>query len=673
MGRNECTRIMPQVGGCVVFLSISATLSIEGIWTGLRNFLRPFRGVSKWVVAGYVALFDRSGRSASFFDLLRLSRCIRKYALHKSTNRSKFMNNGLLDAHIEKQATSASTARELPIAIIGAGPVGLAAAAHLVQRGLTPLLFERGPAVGHALRAWSHVRVFSPWRYNIDAAAHALLEQTGWSTPDPEALPTGSEIAGQYLEPLATHPTIAPHIVFQAEVFAIGREGLDKVTTQGREAAPFVIRWRDASGERHAARARAVIDASGTWFSPNPIGIDGGFIQGEQEASDRIVYGIPDVFGELRARYAEARVLVVGAGHSAINVVLDLLRLQETSPELRVVWALRKSRLDKLLGGGLNDQLPARGALGLAARQAIDAGRLQLLAPFAAERIDQSSNGLRISAQLDGQPFEIDVDQIVVATGFRPQIDMLRELRVSLDPILEAPPALAPLIDPNVHSCGTVPPHGAVELAHPEPGFYLVGSKSYGRAPTFLMATGYEQVRSVVAEIAGDHAAARDVRLVLPETGVCSTSNAYTLAETGVSDATAAGCCGGPAPAGADACCVKDADAKAAGLDGCGCGATETLSSIRAALAGSELVRPVIAVSAGDVVSAHTIQLVPAESGAGGASAAGCCGGPAPAGADACCVKDADAKAAGLDGCGCGTTAVTAPEPVAAGGGGCCG
>ena len=110
-----------------------------------------------------------------------------------------------------------------------------------------------------------------------------------------------------------------------------------------------------------------------------------------------------------------------------------------------------------------------------------------------------------------------------------------------------------------------MPPHGAAELAHPEPGFYLVGSKSYGRAPTFLMATGYEQVRSVVAEIAGDHAAARDVRLVLPETGVCSSTNAYALAETGVSGVAAAGCCGGPAAAGADACCVKDADAKAAG------------------------------------------------------------------------------------------------------------
>ena len=168
-----------------------------------------------------------------------------------------------------------------------------------------------------------------------------------------------------------------------------------------------------------------------------------------------------------------------------------------------------------------------------------------------------------MTARVAGRPTTLLVDRIVVATGFRPELGMLRELRVALDPAVEAPPALAPLIDPNLHSCGTVPPHGAAELAHPEPGFYIVGAKSYGRAPTFLMATGYEQVRSVVAEIAGDHVAAREVRLVLPETGVCSAAP--------VAAAAAAGCCGGPAPAEVDACCVLDAEAKSAGKAGCGC------------------------------------------------------------------------------------------------------
>ena len=236
---------------------------------------------------------------------------------------------------------------------------------------------------------------------------------------------------------------------------------------------------------------------------------------------------------------------------------------------------LRSHSVDKLLGGGLNDQLPERGALGLAAKNAMDNGRLEMLAPFAAERIEREGDGLRVSARLAGAPFALSVDRIVVTTGFRPDFSFLRELRVEVDPAVEAPPALSPLIDPNFHSCGTVPPHGIAELAHPEPDFTIVGCKSYGRAPTFLMATGYEQVRSVVAEIAGDHAAAREVQLVLPETGVCSADHI-----TGPVDGVAAGgCCGGPAPAEVDACCVADAQAKVEGKSGCGCGSAASVKS----------------------------------------------------------------------------------------------
>ena len=453
---------------------------------------------------------------------------------------------------------------ELPVVVIGAGPVGLAAAARLVERGIRPLVLERGFGAGAAVEGWGHVRVFSPWAYNIDAAARSLLEAGGWLAPDPEALPTGHELVRDYLAPLAAHPAIAPHVVLGATVEAVTRAGIDKVTSVGREDAPFVVRWRDRDGAERRVEARSVIDASGTWGAPNPMGVDGLAVEGERAAGDRIAYGIPDVLGRDRAAYAGRRVLVVGGGHSAINVALDLLRLEEDAPGTRVTWALRRDRFDRLLGGGINDELPERGALGLAAKRAIEAGQLEMLAPFAAERIAANGDGLRVTARVAGRPMTLLVDRIVVATGFRPELGMLRELRVALDPAVEAPPALAPLIDPNLHSCGTVPPHGAAELAHPEPGFYIVGAKSYGRAPTFLMATGYEQVRSVVAEIAGDHTAAREVRLVLPETGVCSAAP--------VAVSAGSGCCGGPAPAEVDACCVLDSEAKAAGKAGCGCG-----------------------------------------------------------------------------------------------------
>jgi hypothetical protein len=433
-----------------------------------------------------------------------------------------------------------------------------------VERGLRPVLLEKGARVGAALLDWGHVRVFSPWDYNVDATARALLAEDGVTAPSGAHLPTGEEIVTQYLEPLSRVPAIASGLSLEAEVTGITRQGHDLISNIGRAEAPFVVRYRDAEGD-HRLLARAVIDASGTWLRPNPMGADGLAVPGEAETSDLIAYGIPDVDGAARESYAGKRTLVLGSGHSAINVALALLDLQEKTPGTEVLWALRRDRIARLLGGGLNDQLPGRGALGLAAKRAIDEGRLNMLAPFVVDRITRSGSGLHVDATLGGRPVVEVVDRVVVATGFRPDFSFLRELRLGLDPAVEATPALAPLIDPNVHSCGTVPPHGVDELAHPEPGFFIVGSKSYGRAPTFLMATGYEQVRSIVAEIAGDHVAARQVQLVLPETGVCGVPPA---------SAAASACCGGPAPADVDACCADDAAAKARGDAGCGCAST---------------------------------------------------------------------------------------------------
>ncbi|MCO6388896.1 MULTISPECIES: FAD-dependent oxidoreductase [unclassified Aliihoeflea] len=449
---------------------------------------------------------------------------------------------------------------DFPVAIIGAGPVGLAAAAHLVERGLKPVIFERGEDVGASMLEWGHVRVFSPWRYNIDQAAKRLLENEGWVHPDPDAYPTGREIVDCYLRPIALTAPIAAGLHRGSEVTGITRRGHDLMSSSGREAAPFVVRYTSQGGAR-SFLAQAVIDASGTWSRPNPIGVDGLPVDGELENANRIAYGIPDVLGRNRQAYAGRRVLIVGNGHSAISTAMSLVELQNHAPNTEIFWALRRNRVEKLIGGGLNDQLPERGALGLAAKRAIDAGRVTLLAPFSAERIARIGNGLQLEAILGGKPYTLVVDQIVVATGFRPDFSLLRELRIGLDPVVEAPPALAPLIDPNVHSCGTVRPHGVAELRHPELGLTIVGSKSYGRAPTFLMTTGYEQVRSVVADLVGDHEAARDVRLILPETGVCGVP---------ADNPASTQCCGEPAVA-VDTCCADDAAAKAAGQSGCGC------------------------------------------------------------------------------------------------------
>lgn len=450
-----------------------------------------------------------------------------------------------------------------PVAIIGAGPVGLGAAAQLAERGLPFVVLEAGDEVGAAIREWGHVQVFSPWRYNIDHAARRMLAAAGWQAPADAELPTGQEIVDRYLAPLSRLHAIGPHIRFGARVRSVGRKDFDKVRTEGREAQPFELRLADGG----ILEARAVIDASGTWRSPNPVGSGGVAAAGEDGFADRVAYGIPDILGRSRARYSDRRVLVVGSGHSAMNVILDLLDLQEDRPGTRVIWALRRATLDAVFGGGAADALPARGALGTRVRQAVEAGRLQLLMPFRVRAIEDAGGPLRVEGLSGETPGTVLVDEIVGATGFRPDLDMLREIRLGLDPWLEAPTLLAPMIDPNLHSCGTVRPHGARELSHPEKDFFVVGMKSYGRAPTFLMATGYEQVRSIAAWLAGDHEAAARVELELPETGVCSGPVSVPTASAG----TVSGCCGGPAPSGADACCVQDADAKAAGAAGCGC------------------------------------------------------------------------------------------------------
>jgi len=449
----------------------------------------------------------------------------------------------------------------LPVVVIGAGPVGLAAAAHLHAYRQPFLVLEAGAEAGAAVREWGHVRTFSPWRYMIDGAAMRLLESSGWPAPDAEHLPTGNELVDAYVRPLADHPAIRPHVRYHARVESVGRKDFDKMRTKGRDAQPFEIRL--AGGE--TIEARAVIDASGTWRRPNPSGSGGIDAIGEREHRDRIAYGIPDVAGKERHRYAGKRILVVGSGHSAFNVILDLLPLAEQAPGTRIHWAMRRDSLDAVWGGGASDALEARGELGQRAKRAVESGLIHVLTPFRIRAFETHGDALKVTGAIRGERHGIDVDEVIVCAGFRPDVDILREVRLGLDPWLECATALGPLIDPNEHSCGTVRPHGARELAHPEKDFYIVGMKSYGRAPTFLLATGYEQARSVVAMLAGDTAAAERVELVLPETGVCSTDLA----------AGAGGCCGGPAPEEANACCVDDAVAKAEGKDGCGCGVPE--------------------------------------------------------------------------------------------------
>jgi thioredoxin reductase len=407
----------------------------------------------------------------------------------------------------------------LPVVIIGAGPVGLAAAAHALSRQLNPLVLEAGPRVGDAIRQWAHVRMFSPWRFAVDGASASLLERDGWTRPDADAYPSGRDLVERYLEPLAATPALAPRIQLNHRVVSVARQHRDRMKDTARQTAPFVVRVEGPEGEADIL-ASAVIDASGTMRTPGALGASGLPALNERAAASRIFYGMPDVLGAHRDRYAGRRVLVAGSGHSALNTLLDLTRLTEDAPETTITWVIRRPAIGTLLGGARPDQLEERGKLGSRVQSLLTAGRLALVTGFHIDRITVSSDGVAVSS---GDRVLPPVDEIVAATGFRPDWSILSELRLDLDPAVECPRALAPLIDPNIHSCGTVPPHGAEELKHPDENVFVAGMKSYGRAPTFLLLTGYEQVRSIVSAIAGDWEAARRVELVLPETGVCST------------------------------------------------------------------------------------------------------------------------------------------------------
>ncbi len=411
----------------------------------------------------------------------------------------------------------------LPVAIIGAGPIGLAAAANLVERGIDFVVLEAGPEVAASVRAWGHTRLFSPWRHLVDPVSRRLLEERGWEHPDPDRAPLGSELVDHYLVPLAALDQIAPRIRYGTEVIGVTREGMDRTRTRGRAGVPFVVRFRDGDGTVDELTARGVVDASGTYTSPNPLSSSGLELLGMSEIAGSVTDALPDVLGRDRERFAGRRTTVVGAGHSAANTLLALVELAREVPGTSVTWLIRNAQAVRV-SSSEDDERADRARLGSRVDQAVAEGAITVVDGFEIIRARRAADGVELVGHRSGDLVTHTTDVVVNATGFRPNLDMLREIRLDLDDIVEAPRRLAPLIDPNIHSCGTVEPHGFRELAHPEPGLFIVGMKSYGRAPTFLLATGYEQVRSVTALLAGDAASASDVKLVLPATGVCSTN-----------------------------------------------------------------------------------------------------------------------------------------------------
>ncbi|WP_081847854.1 NAD(P)-binding domain-containing protein [Microbulbifer sp. HZ11] len=391
-----------------------------------------------------------------------------------------------------------SNAKDLPVAVIGAGPIGLSAAANLIDVGLTPIIFESGNRAGANLANWGHVRMFSPWSYNMDPVAMSLLENTDWAAPAPTEFPTGRQLLERYVLPLASHEAIAPHLHLNTRVEAVSRQYHDILRNAERPLAPFVIRTSNTEGEGDII-VQAVIDASGTYQTPNWLGAHGIPAIGELAASQQITYGVPDILGAASERFAGRSVLVVGGGHSAFNALQDLVKLSDQSEGMRILWGVRGSSVTNIVRSPENDELQERRRLEIYIQKLLTEGRIEVFTDLAIENIRTENGKLFVQSRSGQLP---PVDQLIAATGFRPDLALLSELRTSLDPATESPAGLGPLIDPTLHTCGSVPEHGSAELSHPESGLYIVGIKSYGRAPTFLLKTGYRQVKSVTTALA---------------------------------------------------------------------------------------------------------------------------------------------------------------------------
>jgi hypothetical protein len=391
------------------------------------------------------------------------------------------------------------------IAILGAGPTGIEAALAAAESGFPFTLYEAAPETAGYLRRWGHVRMFTPWDMSVSPRLRHRLEEAGEEVPSGQECPTGAALAG-LLDRAAALPDIAPHIRLGTRVLAIGREGLlkhEEISTPERGRHPFRLLLADASGRERIERADVVIDATGTYGHPNRLG-DGGIpAAGESAFESEIRRDIPD-FAREAGDWAGRTILLAGAGHSAQTAVRDLAELARQAPGTRVIWALRGDSSD--WGTHPGDPLPERarlaataGELAGGASPAVEARRGVVV-----EEISRPDGRLKVILRNGGGSEEVEVDRILSLTGYVGDAGLYRQLQVHECYATSGPMKLsAALLGAAGGDCLTQTTHGVETLTNPEPGMYILGSKSYGRNNTFLMRVGWEQVGEVFARLAG--------------------------------------------------------------------------------------------------------------------------------------------------------------------------
>ncbi|MBI4605789.1 MAG: FAD-dependent oxidoreductase [Planctomycetes bacterium] len=407
------------------------------------------------------------------------------------------------------------------IAILGAGPIGLEAALYAKGLGLEPVVYERG-AVGENVRRWGFVRLFSPWRLNVSPLGLQALARRGAALPDPGACPTGRELVERYLEPIAA--SLGTAVRAGTAVKAISRCGLlkgDGVGGRRRSRAPFRL-LVSARGRDEEALAEVVLDATGVYATPCSLG-DGGIpALGESAVEPAIERHLTDVRGADRARFEGKTILVVGTGYSAATMLEELLLLRREAPATRVVWVRRSTGPDPFPFFE-NDPLPERSRLAREGNRiaAEPPEGVTLISGVTVRALSRDSDRVRVELRAvdgGGMPQTLTVDRLLACVGYRPDSTIHQELQVHQCYASEGPMTLAAALLGG--SSGDCLAQGGVDadtLVNPEPGFFILGHKSYGRRSDFLLRVGREQVRDVFTLLRDDPSLDLYARVGLPE------------------------------------------------------------------------------------------------------------------------------------------------------------
>jgi thioredoxin reductase len=397
------------------------------------------------------------------------------------------------------------------LAILGAGPIGLEAALYAHHLQLPFTVYERG-RVGEHVQRWGHVKLFSPFGMNVTSLGLSAIraENPKREFPAETVCITGREHWESYLDPLAKTAVVREHIRTDCQILAVTRQGYLKSDIPGatkRGEQPFRLLLRVNKTQERVEEADVVLDCTGTYGQHRWMGAGGIPAIGESAAEPHVAYGLEDILGTRQSTYAGKNVMVVGGGYSAATTICSLASFAEKHPDTWVYW-LARCRSTQPIKRITNDPLKERDRLAVKANTLATRGEgnVEFHHQAAIESAEWSGpdRGFKVTARIGPKTQTWEVERLIANVGYTPDSSLYRELQIhecyaSLGPMNLA----AALLKQEGLDCLQITPQGPEALRNPEPNFFILGSKSYGRNSHFLLKNGFEQIREVFTLITG--------------------------------------------------------------------------------------------------------------------------------------------------------------------------